>query len=122
MKTLVIWLTVVTIISVVPLERNALSLPHADKLLHFILYAITSILFYTYLKESKAPLYRRNIVLFSILYASAFGLLMELAQHYASTRDFSLADAAFNVLGAIAGAVYIKYIQSKSTRRINNGG
>jgi VanZ family protein len=118
MKTLVIWLTVVTIISIVPLERNILSFPHTDKLLHFILYAITSLLFYTYLKESKSPLYRRNTVLFSIFYASAFGLLMEFAQHYASTREFSLIDAAFNALGAIAGAGYIKYIQSRRNERI----
>jgi VanZ family protein len=47
---------------------------------------------------------------------------MEFAQHYTGTRDFSLIDAAFNALGAIAGAVYIKYIQSGKTGRIKNGG
>jgi VanZ family protein len=122
MKTLVIWLAVVTIISVVPLERDTLSFQHADKMLHFILYAITSLLFYTYLKESKAILYRKNAVLFSVLYASAFGLIMEFAQRYTSTREFSIIDAAFNILGAIVGVLYIKYIQSGSNRRINNGG
>lgn len=122
MKTLVIWLAMVLFISVYPLEQDSLSFPHADKLMHFIIYAITSLLFYTYLKESKTLLYRRNAVLFAVLFASAFGLLMEFAQRFTATREFSLLDMAFNALGAIAGAAYIIYIQSGRTGRTKNGG
>ena len=51
-----------------------------------------------------------------VLLASGYGLAMEVAQNFTDYRNFSLFDALFNTLGAVAAAVYIKYKAAVSSR------
>ena len=110
MKAVFFWLTIVFIISVYP-ETRAVPLIHgADKALHFIIYAITCALFYVELKKPlKVSL--PVLLVISVVLASGYGLLMEIAQGFIKTREFSLYDALANSLGAVAAAVAIAFIR-----------
>lgn len=108
MRTLFIWLAVVLAISLVPMA-GAARLPHADKLLHFAIYAITCALFFTYLRL-KLPLLRALVL--SVLLASLYGLGMEALQRYVPRRAFSWGDSLANALGALGAAVHI-YIKRR---------
>lgn len=112
MITLIIWLGMVTVISLMPL-RTSVQIEHADLLLHFIIYALTSPLFFVVLKDSTSGFIKRNVLMLSVLAAAGFGLLMEVLQGMVGYRDFSLLDAAANTLGALGGAAYVKFRRTK---------
>ena len=109
MRTLVIWLVAVLAISLMPLEGGRTVFPHADKLLHFLIYAVTCALFVIVLTPpltKKGMLFGR-IVVVSVVLSSAYGLLIEVFQKIVPGRSFSLLDALSNTLGALAGASYV---------------
>lgn len=105
MKTLILWLVIVLVLSVYPFEGSGMRFAYADKVLHFIIYGITSVLLYTVLVGM--PSFKRWALVLSVIIASAYGLSMEALQGAVATRDFSLLDAAANTLGAISGAIFI---------------
>lgn len=109
MRTLSVWLFVVFVLSVYPFKGES-QIPHADKALHFMLYAITCALFVVVfrkpLRTKKTSLY--GVLLISIAASAGYGLLMEAVQSFIPGRSFSLWDEAANVLGAVAGAAYIR--------------
>lgn len=103
MKTIIIWLAMVFILSVYP-SLVASSLPYADKVVHFIIYAITCWLFFSILRKRK-PFSKAIIA--SILLSAGYGLLMEVVQIFVPTREFSAFDFVANTLGAISAGVFI---------------
>jgi VanZ family protein len=115
MKTVVMWLLMLLALSVVPLDgmfRN--SPPNTDKAVHFFLYAVTGVLFYTEFLRSRNLTLRRWSMWLALLGASGYGLLMEYAQRLLTThRTFSLVDAEFNVLGAAVGLLVFKFVMRK---------
>jgi VanZ family protein len=111
MKTVVVWLAMVFVLSVYPFKTSASSmLPYGDRLLHFIIYAITTPLLYTVLAHRRASLVRKPLAL-AVLLSLGYGLAIELAQELFFSRAFSLQDVAANALGAAAGAVYVLYLR-----------
>lgn len=115
MKPLVLWLTMLAVISLYPFHSTP-SISYADKVLHFLLYAITCALFYSVIRTSSRNERLRKGALplvLSFVLASAFGLAMEVAQHFAGTRSFSLWDQAANTLGALAAVVYIRFVAAR---------
>jgi len=105
MTTIVVWLFIVFALSLLPVEKGPL-IPHGDKLFHFIIYAITSALFFVTL--IKKTTFRRAAVA-AVMLSSGYGLLMEFAQVFTQTRRFSLADEAANILGAASAIAFIWY-------------
>jgi VanZ family protein len=114
MMPLVMWLAAIFALSIYPSERPDPIIPNADKLLHVIIYAITSLLIYTYLSKSDSAAVRERAITLSIIIASVYGLFMEIAQSQMSTRVFSLEDEVANVLGAIAGMVFLRLTKKKT--------
>jgi VanZ family protein len=111
MKTVLLWLAIVFIVSVYP-ERTAPLIYGADKAFHFIVYAITCALFFTELKKHlKASL--PALLVASAVLASAYGLVLEFAQVLIKARTFSPYDALANFLGAVTAAVAIAFIRRK---------
>jgi VanZ family protein len=110
MKVLLIWLGCVLVLSVSPAGDTEIYFPFSDTLMHMALYAITCALIYVELKlQGRFPrLSAGRMLLFAVVLASAYGLLMEVAQQFTETRAFSLSDAAANVVGAAAAAVFIR--------------
>jgi VanZ family protein len=109
MKTVVIWLAMVFVLSVYPFN-SGVSFPYADKIVHFIIYAVTCALFFSVLRLRDAK--KRLMVSFAL--SSAYGILMETAQVFIQTRGFSLLDVFANMLGAASAAVFILIIRRKA--------
>jgi len=105
MKTIIIWLIFVFILSVYPLEGGA-RLPYADKFLHFIIYAITSALFFNVLIKNMG-IWRALII--SFLLSFAYGLFAEIVQIYVPSRSFSTGDLIANGLGAFAYSMFVVF-------------
>lgn len=114
MKALLFWLLMVFVISVYPFENlGRYSFDYADNALHFLIYGITCVLLYKVMRLSRRPLLIRTALPLAVVLASAYGLVMEAAQGFVSARTFSLWDEAVNILGALAGAGYIKLMGRK---------
>lgn len=103
MKVVLFWLIVVFILSVYPLE-GGFKIPHADKAVHFIIYAITCILFFTFLIRKMRFLTALTV---SVFLSAGYGFLMEVMQTFTVSRSFSIFDQIANTLGALSGAVFI---------------
>lgn len=91
------WLLIILLSSIVPVREPQTDL-QLDKIVHFIVYGITAIVFFRVLKL-KVSLTRSAV--FSIIFASLFGLAMELLQALLPWREFSFLDEAANVSGAL---------------------
>jgi len=103
MKTVIIWLAMVLVISVYPVNSDVASGGIADKVFHAFLYAITCLLFYTFLRERAV----RRPLLLAVLLSTGVGILMELAQEFTTTRQYSNYDVLANFTGAAASALYL---------------
>ena len=75
---------------------SKLSLPHADKIIHFLAYLCLGFLFHQIL--ARTP----RILLFK---ATVIGVVIEILQTQVPTRSFELADILANTLGAFTGIV-----------------
>lgn len=115
MKTFIAWLAMVFLITVYPVGKSPVDAAYADKLLHAAIYAITCALFYAGLKGKKGMAGRWPLAL-SVLLATAYGFLMELAQNYTGYRSYSNMDVLANFVGALAAAVYIKTMKKPAQR------
>jgi len=114
MKALLFWLFMVFVVSVYPFENmSRYSFDYADKILHFLIYGITCVLLYKVMSMSRKPVLIRMALPLAIIFASAYGLAMEIAQGFVSARTFSLWDEAVNVFGALTGAGFVKMIGRK---------
>ena len=102
-KTFVMWLGIIFVLSVYPFDTSNVSVAHADKLLHAVLYAITCALFYSSLKTRAG----HWALALSVLLATGYGVLMELAQYFIASRTFSGYDALANFAGALVAAALI---------------
>ena len=111
MKAALIWLAMVFVLSVYPVNSEVASGGVADKALHAIIYAITCLLFYTFLKGRAG----RWALPLAVLLSAGYGFLMELAQHFTGNRQYSHYDVLANFTGAAAAALYIW--TSRSSRK-----
>jgi VanZ family protein len=93
----VLWLFFVLVLSVIPVKGVEGKYP-TDKVVHFIMYGITAIVFLRNLR-SKTSI-KKSIVL-SIILASSVGFAMEIIQSVIPWRGFSLTDELANVAGAV---------------------
>jgi VanZ family protein len=97
MLLIIIWLLLILFFSVIPVQGIQSGHP-TDKIVHFIIYGITALLFFRFFRKSMS-LIRTTIL--SILFASLYGFMIELIQHTLPWREFSLLDEASNFSGAI---------------------
>lgn len=98
-----VWLLVVLLLSIIPAGGTQTGFP-ADKIIHFIIYGITAIIFFRVLSLKMSP--TRSIIL-SLSLASFYGLSMELLQSALPWRECSFSDAVANISGALFfGIIY----------------
>lgn len=84
-----------------------------DKLVHFFLFAAMSFLMLRY-KHLKLGRWDGMIILSIMIYASLYGVLMELIQLAVPGREFNLVDLVADILGALAGNyIYIRFVKLK---------
>jgi VanZ family protein len=109
MKPLFAWLVMVFVLSVYPFEDSGIYVysPY-DKVFHFVVYAITTLLLYRVLRDSRKGFWERWALTSALVIAAAYGLAMEVAQEVVGYRTFSLWDEAVNVLGALTALIIIR--------------
>ena len=112
----IIWLLIILFFSVIPVKGLQTEHP-ADKITHFVIYGITAIIFFRILR-TKMSLVKTTAV--SIIFASLFGLAMELIQYVLPWRQFSLSDEASNFSGALVFSV-IYAIRECNRKRLDAG-
>ena len=112
----IIWLLIILFFSVIPVKGLQTEHP-ADKITHFVIYGITAIIFFRILR-TKMSLVKTTVV--SIIFASLYGLAMELIQHVLPWRRFSLSDEASNFSGALVFSV-IYAIREYNRKRLDAG-
>jgi VanZ family protein len=92
----IVWLFLVLLLSIIP--TKGLQVDHQiDKIIHFIIYGITAIIF---LRVLRLKVSLTISIILSIGLASLYGLAIELLQSMLPWREFSLADELSNIGGA----------------------
>jgi VanZ family protein len=108
---MLLWLFIVVILSVMPVKGVEGRYP-TDKVIHFVMYGITAIVFLRNLRP-KASIIKSGIL--SIILASLVGFAMEVIQSAIPWREFSLADELANISGAVFFTIFyvLKYFYGK---------
>ena len=91
-------------------ESSTISFPFLDKVVHFILFFIQSILItntiYQYSDRNN-----RIILIASIIFLLLFGLIIEIQQIYLPYRTFEIMDFIANFLGVLSGSFVVIYFR-----------
>jgi len=105
----IIWSIIIIIFCSLPnsnIPRNRIiSIPHFDKIIHFGIYFILSllILYETKIKIGK----KKTVFIFTSIFSFVLGLLIEIEQHYLiNSRTGDLYDLIADVLGTITGIIF----------------
>ena len=104
---LVIWSFLVLTLSVMPVSGPKTELP-VDKIVHFILYGLTSILLFRFFISKTNS---RRALFKAVAIASIYGAAMEVVQYFLPYRSFSLGDMAANAAGAVLACLIYKKVR-----------
>ena len=91
-------------------ESSTISFPFLDKVVHFILFFIQSILITNTLYE-YSDRNNRIILIASIILLLLFGLIIEIQQIYLPYRTFEIMDFIANFLGVLSGSFVVIYFR-----------
>ncbi len=103
MAIAIIWLLIILFLTIIPAEGPQVDLP-LDKMVHFVMYGITAIVFFRVLRPKKSL---TLTIILSIGLASFYGFAMEVLQLALPWRQFSFSDEVANIGGALFfGVIY----------------
>lgn len=106
----ILWLLVILFFSIIPARGPQTNLP-LDKLIHFVVYGITAVIFFRGLRLRVS--FNKSFA-FSVVLASSYGLAIEILQSAIPWREFSFSDEVANVSGASSiGIIYAVMSYSK---------
>ena len=91
-------------------ESSTISFPFLDKVVHFILFFIQSILITNTIYE-YSDRNNRIILIASIISLLLFGLIIEIQQIYLPYRTFEIMDLIANFLGVLSGSFVVIYFR-----------
>lgn len=117
----IIWILVIFILCAIPGEDIPdvrWNIPHLDKVVHFGMYFILSLLL-VYPLEKYTSLRLKTIFLIVFLVSFIYGGIIELLQHYLFNRSGDLWDLSADILGGLAG--YFCYPVVKRIFPFKNG-
>jgi|CXWL01.1.fsa_nt_gi VanZ family protein len=95
-------LTVISVLSLMPLNGPVIDLPSSDKLLHALAYSVLTVYFGALVGTRGAALAK---VIAGLI---AYGIAIELAQSMLPPRSAELADLAANLTGMAIGALLLR--------------
>jgi VanZ family protein len=96
--------------------RFAAGLPAVDKVVHGALFGVMT----AFIWWNLGALPRRR-VLWAVLLATLFAVLVEVVQHFVPYRSADLVDAAAGLAGALACAVVLARVAPSGARESGNG-
>ena len=91
-------------------ESSTISFPFLDKVVHFILFFIQSILITNTMYE-YSDRNNRIILIASIISLLLFGLIIEIQQIYLPYRTFEIMDLIANFVGVLFGSFVVIYFR-----------
>jgi len=115
----ILWTLVIFILCTLPGENIPdphLDIPHIDKIVHFGMFFIFSILL-THLLKLESSFCLRLIYAIVIFSAFVYGGSIELLQHYFFNRSGDVYDLSADMAGAIAGCFCYPFFIRFLTRR-----
>lgn len=106
------WMLLITILSLYSFEgfdTKKISIPHLDKLVHFVFYFIAAILGSMLIKErTKGQFNLSGTVIISMVVVTIYGIVIEVIQNtFTNYRSGDLYDVLANSLGAFFGGSLI---------------
>jgi VanZ family protein len=90
----------VFVLSIVPVEPKV-EVPHLDKAIHLCEYLLFAWMLMQAVRASRMP--EPDYRLWVWIYATSYGLLIEIVQAMVPWRSADVADALMNAIGAAAG-------------------
>jgi VanZ family protein len=88
------------------------SLPEAshisDKLIHFLMYFVLSCVIVLDQEGDRKD--SKWIVISTMIFCTAYGLIMEVGQLYVPGRSFDWWDGVYNGLGGLAGSILSRFV------------
>ena len=91
-------------------ESSTISFPFLDKVVHFILFLIQSILITNTIYEYRNR-NNRILLIVSIIFLLLLGVIIEIQQIYLPYRTFEIMDLIANLLGVLCGSFFIIYFR-----------
>ncbi len=111
--TTILWILVVFVLCAIPgdsIPDPHMNIPHLDKVVHFGMFFIMSVLWALTLEQlTEWPL--KKIYLLAILIAFGYGGLIEILQHFYFNRGGDVLDLLADVAGGIAGCLCYPFIK-----------
>lgn len=104
----VLWILIIFILCAMPSEDIPdphLDIPHLDKVVHFGMFFIMSLLL-CYPLELHSSLSRKKIYTIAILVSFVYGGLIEILQHNFFNRGGDVWDLTADVAGGVAGCIF----------------
>ena len=99
-----VWALVVLFLSVMPCnDLPKLTIKHFDKVIHFVEYLIFALLVMRGLDTHREGISGKQALLFTLIIAGLYGILMELFQLFVPGREPSLGDWVADLGGAVVG-------------------
>lgn len=99
-----VWMITVTFLSVYKFG-NMNAPENSDKVVHSIIYFISSIFGYLYF--ARFIKHKKLLTLISVFFACFYGILMECIQYFLPYRSFSKEDIIANCLGALIFGIIV---------------
>ena len=112
---IIICYLIIFIQSSYPSIKTTPELPHIDKMLHFVAYALLGALFLRAFKTSRIKNNVKLMLILSILCSSLYGISDEIHQYFVPYRDADLMDVLADMLGGIMGVYIYQAIAGKTS-------
>ena len=112
---IILYCLLIFIQSSYPSIKRAPELPHLDKVLHFVAYALLGALFLRAFKTSRIKNNVRFILILSVLLSFLYGISDEIHQHFIPYRSADLMDVLADMLGGLTGVYIYQAITGKTS-------
>ena len=105
-----VWGGMILLASIVPYNIGiTLTIGWFDKLVHFFEYAVLAMLISRGIFRTTSLKASRNI-LFTLISAGVYGIVLELIQQFVPGRDASIHDVGANMVGVVFGIIIGKLV------------
>ena len=102
----IIWTVIIVVLSLLPkeaIDSNHIKLfKGADKIVHFVLYAVLMFLWFRININEKVSKSKRRFITFGVIYSISLGIILEILQNYLEIgRSFDTFDIVADILGVL---------------------
>lgn len=114
----IVWIAIIFILCAIPSEDipdPGLNIPHLDKVVHFGMFFVMSLLI-CYKCENQKRLNTKYIYGFAVGLSVIYGGLIEILQHYFFNRGGDIWDLVADIAGGVAGCLAYPTVKKLEAR------